>query len=169
MNLRCSVTLSVAAGLFAAGGPAYAQATCSSAPLPAVTLTPGEFYFRVDDKPTLLLGTNPYAQTAADFSPLLAGAGVNEKVVRLFVHSLPQSPATAGAVDEAWATQWDTVLCDAQANGLYALLVLDVWPNWNDAAVPTLWASSIYNSANGGPASVTSVPARGAASGVTAQ
>ena len=151
MNPRWCVGLSVAACLFIASGRADAQ-TCSSADLPAVTLTPGEFYFRIDNKPTLLLGTNPFAQTAADFSPLLAGAGANEKVVRLFVHSLPQSPAFAGAVDEAWATQWDSVLCDAQANGLYALVVLDVWPNWNDAAVPALWASSIYNSANGGPA-----------------
>ena len=75
---------------------------------------------------------------------LLLGTG-SDKVVRLFVHSLWQDPRYAGDVDEAWIANWENVLCDAQANGLYVLLVLDVWPNWNDEARHDLWARSIYN------------------------
>jgi hypothetical protein len=141
-----AMVIGVAACVLLGSGVARAQDPCApTATLPPVTLTQGEYFFRVDTKPTLLLGTNPWAPTTADFAPLLAGAGVNDKVVRLFVHSLRQSPTFAGNVDEAWASNWDDVLCDAQANGLYVLLVLDVWPNWNDVAVPALWAASIYN------------------------
>lgn len=144
---RWGLLLEVAACVLLASGVAHAQDPCGgSVPtLPAVTLTPGEHYARVGGTPTVLLGTNPWAPTATDFAPLLAGAGVNDKLVRLFVHSLPQNPAFAGDVDETWASGWDDVLCNAQANGLYVLLVLDVWPNWNDVANPALWAASIYN------------------------
>jgi hypothetical protein len=135
------------------GGIARAQAPCAPGPVPPpVTLTSGEYYFRVDNRPTVLLGTNPFAPFEALYSPLLAGVGVNEKLVRLAVNSLKQFPTYAGEVDEAWATQWDSVLCEAQANGLHVLVTLDVWPNWNDAANPTKWESSIYNVLNLCPA-----------------
>lgn len=145
-------TLVLTAGCVLLSSEIAGAQTCDSSALPSVTLTPGEYYFRVDNQPTLLLGTNPYGPTSAEFSPLFAGAAANERVVRLIVDSIAQHPAAAGEVDEAWAAQLDSVLCDAQANGLYVLVVLDVWPNWNDVAVPARWASSIYNAANGGPA-----------------
>lgn len=137
----------VIACVAAAPGVAHAQ-VCGAPALPAVTLRPGEYSFRVADRPTLLLGTNPYAQTPAGFTALFDGLRDmgNEKVVRLFVHSLPQDPLAAGAIDQTWLGDWDTVFCDAQAHGLYVLPVLDVWSNWNHVftAQPP-WSRSIYN------------------------
>ena len=127
--------MAAAACVLLGGDVARAQAPCAPGPVPPpASFTAGEYDFRGDNTPTVLLGTNPFAPTAAEFSPLFVGAGANEKLVRLFVHSLKQFPTYAGEVDQAWATEWDTVLCDAQANGLYALVALDVWPNWNDNA-----------------------------------
>jgi hypothetical protein len=97
---------------------------------------------------TLLTGTNPSAQTPPLFAPLIAGAGVNDRIIRVHVHSLFQNPAHAGDIDPRWAGNWDTVLCDAQQRGLYVLPVLDVWTNWNDVAKPLKWDASIYNAHN---------------------
>ena len=91
--------MAVLACVLLGDGVAHAQAPCVPGPAPPpVTLTAGEYYFRVDNTPTVLPGTNPYAPTAALFSPLLAGASVNDRAVRLFVRSLAQHPTYAGEV-----------------------------------------------------------------------
>lgn len=150
---RLGLFASVAAFVVLGHGVASAQ-TCGagSTPLPAATLTQGEYYFRINNVPTLLLGINPYGPWRSEFTSLFALASANEKVVRVHVHSIAPHPTSAGQIDQAWVDEWHNVFCDAEANGLYVLPVLDVWANWNHIAKSTVWDASAYNTANGGPA-----------------
>jgi hypothetical protein len=152
--------LGVAGCVTIGAGSAQAQYVCDngSSPLTSATLTAGENYFRIGGATTFFLGTNPYAPTKTMFRPLLDAAAVNEKVVRVHLHSLFQRPTSPGAIDPIWVSNWHDVLCDAQQRGLYVLPVLDVWSNWNQIAKPQVWETSIYNAANincGGTSGIT--------------
>ena len=125
-------------------------AAIPQAVVPTITLTPGEFYFRVDGTPSLVLGTNPTGWMATQFNTLLGYAGANEHIVRIHLtNGKVPHPMQAGQVDEAWASFWDGVFTTAEQNGLLVLPVIDVWADWSETnpGVQT-WANNIYNAAN---------------------
>ena len=147
---RWAVGLAATWCVLLAGGVARAQpcpVVYPSTGAPTGTFTPGEFYFRDNGTPSLLLGTNPTGRLS-DFRTLLGQASVNERIVRIHL-SVPSNPPAAGQIDCAWAQFWDQVFSVAEQNGLYVLPVLDVWAAWN--VDRRAWQSNPFNAANGGP------------------
>jgi len=135
---RCITIVATVLGVLMAGGHVAAQ-------LPFITWTPGEYYFRVDGPSSLVLGTNPFGLTDAEYTPLFQQAAANgEKVVRIHVAKWYNFLSTnAVPYDAAWIAAWEAVFQEAAANGLYVLPVLDVWSNWN-TTMPG-WSSNFFN------------------------
>jgi len=120
--------------------------------VPDITLQPGELYFRLDGRPSLLLGTNPTGWMPEQFRILLGWAGRSERIVRIHLTNGRVPHATPGEVDEDWAVFWDEVFDTRAQNGLNVLPVFDVWAGWNDGDRAQSWRSNPYNAALGGPA-----------------
>jgi hypothetical protein len=58
-------------------------------------------------------------------------------------------------VDEAWAQKWEQVFDEANADGIYVIVVFSDWADWNDGTPDYGWSSwkgNPLNKANGGPA-----------------
>ena len=143
-------TIALAVCAILASGGVFSQTT-----VPDITLAPGEFFFRLDGTPSLLLGTNPSGWMLAQFDTLLGWAGRNERIVRIHLTNgrVPARDTTPGEVDEDWAAFWDAVLTTAEQNGLQVLPVFEVWADWNESNTGTQsWGNNPYNVANGGPA-----------------
>ena len=122
--------------------------------VPEITLEPGEFFFRLDGTPALLLGTNPTGSMLTQFDTLLGWAGQSERIVRIHLTNgrAPDDETEPGQVDEAWAAFWDTVFDAAAQNGLNVLPVFEVWADWNESNTGAQsWGNNPYNVANGGP------------------
>jgi hypothetical protein len=127
-------------------------------PLSTVKLAPGEYYFRVDDKPTFMLSRNPTGKTREDFDTTLNWAHQGgTKIVRVHLtHGWWSDPWINNdwSVNEKWAQDWDNFFDEAQADGIYVIPVFGVWADWNggtpDWGSP-LWQYNPLNSANGGP------------------
>lgn len=121
-----------------------------------ISFQPGEMCFRVNGRPSFLLGRNPTGTKLEHFGELLTWAAESgERILRVHLTVGFQPCATAGAVDEAWARQWERVFDLAAAKGLHVLPVFGVWGDWNDGSsgLPWhQWDKNPFNVAKGGPA-----------------
>lgn len=122
----------------------------------AISLQPGEFYFRVSGTQRFLLGRNPTGWRVEQFTPLLQWSrGSGEGIARTHLTVGMEPNATPGEVDEEWARRWDRVFDLAAENGVYVLPVFGVWGDWNDGSKGErwhYWHRNQYNAALGGPA-----------------
>ena len=122
---------------------------------PRFELRHGENYFRVDGRPTFVLGRNPVGMNPKAFDEHFRHiAAADERFVRIH---FTFSPATekAGEIDAAMLKSWDEVLDAAEKHGLAVLPVLGVWANWNDGSKKETWHrwdKNPFNAARGGPA-----------------
>ncbi|MBM4046474.1 MAG: glycoside hydrolase family 5 protein [Planctomycetes bacterium] len=125
-----------------------------------LVLKPGEFYFRLGERPTFLLGRNPTGWQVEQFSRLFQWAGESgERIVRIHVMHGLTSRAAAGQVDDEWARRWELIFDQAAREGLYVLPVLGVWADWNDGGRGERWHSwhkNPFDASNGGPAKTPS-------------
>lgn len=126
--------------------------------LPEITLHKGEFFFRVNGRPSFLLGHNLSVASEEELRVLLAQiAQSGERIVRIQITS-SRRPRGTREVDEAWALWWDHVFDLAAQNGLYVLPVFSQWGDWNDGGndgtplVWHYWEQNPFNAALGGPA-----------------
>ncbi|MBI5684013.1 MAG: hypothetical protein HZC54_02935 [Verrucomicrobia bacterium] len=121
-----------------------------------ISLQPGELCFRVDGRPSFLLGRNPTGTECEHFDELLTwAAGSGERILRIHLTVGFQPHAAAGAVDEAWARQWERVFDLADAKGLHVLPVFGVWADWNDGSSGLPWHQwhrNPFNATKRGPA-----------------
>ena len=124
--------------------------------LPMATLTPGEFYFRVDGQPTFLLGRNPTGWQVEQFAPLLQWSEESgERLARIHMTIGWPMGAPPGEIDAAWAARWDQVLDLAAQHGVYVVPVFGVWGQWNDGSQGEawhFWDQNRYAADLGGPA-----------------
>ena len=126
--------------------------------MPEITLHKGEFFFRVNGRPSFLLGHNLSVASEEELRVLLAQiAQSGERIVRIQITS-SRRPRGTREVDEAWALWWDHVFDLAAQNGLYVLPVFSQWGDWNDGGndgtplVWHYWEQNPFNAALGGPA-----------------
>ena len=160
--LAWSALLSCGAGIAAcAASPSGTAPEPTPGPLPTLSLTPGEFTFRVDGTPRVVMTRNITGQSAGQIEALLDQASTaGTTVIRMhLIHGLGGGVTTGGAVSETWASQWDAVFDHAQAVGLYVIPVFGVWADWNDGTPDygfANWTMNPWNVANGGPASAPS-------------
>src|SRR5438046_2216014 len=104
MNMRHTRrwAASIVLCVLSAGATTLAQTS-----LPNITLQRGEFYFRLDGKPSFLLGTNPTGWMPGQFQTLLGWAGQSERIVRIHLTNGRVPRSRPGEVDEDWAIFWD--------------------------------------------------------------
>ena len=128
-------------------------------PLPSLTLTPGEKYFRLRWPAQLHLLAQPGRVQAG---------GLRHRWSRRRTRAAPcwcawdsttwpwaatramATPRTAMIIDR-WSQNWEHFFYVAEANGVYVLPYFTGWMNWNTTGYNT-WADNPFNSANGGPA-----------------
>jgi hypothetical protein len=127
-----------------------------SAPLPRVTLHPGDSYFSVSGHQQVLFARNLTSYWETDFNTILgltkAGGG---RLVRVQLDSLGDGMTSTGALDETWARRWEQVFDRASLDGIYVLPVFAGWFDWNDGTPDygySTWKDNPLNHANGGPA-----------------
>ncbi len=143
-----------------ASGPAQidyraGEPTSTAAPpsLSELTLKPGEFYFRVDGSQRFIFARNITSYQQKDFDAVLdwAQTGGTRLVRMQLIEGLGPGITNTGAVDEAWARNWERVFDKAYANGLSIIPVFASWFAWNSRD-GHLWAPNPLNQAKGGPA-----------------
>ena len=110
----------------------------SSAPLypiqsgeePRFELRPGENYFRIDGRPTFVLGRNPAGMTPQAYDDHFRhAAAAGERFMRIhFTYSPPSKKA--GEVDAGMLMAWDAILDAAERHQLAVLPVLGGWVDW---------------------------------------
>jgi hypothetical protein len=126
---------------------------------PWVTLAPGARYLTVGGKTQPLLVRNVSAPDVAQFQTFLdAAASAGVRLVRIHLTQGMGSRMgidAQGAVDAAWAGNWDRVIDAAAARGISVVPVFAIWGDWNDGT-PALgwvnWPSNPLGQAMGGPA-----------------
>jgi hypothetical protein len=125
-------------------------------PLPAFSLEPGQFYFSQDGQPGMFYSRNVAAYFEKDYGTLLdwSVAG-GTRVVRFgLVNNLAFGgyPYTnTGELNEEVVRNFESLLDDAEAHGIYVLMWFTGWGDWNTTG-QTDWASNPFNAAVGGPA-----------------
>lgn len=122
---------------------------------PGFELRPGENYFRIDGRPTFVLGRNPAGMTPQAYDDHFRhAASAGERFMRIhFTYSPPSEKA--GEVDAGMLMAWDAVLDAAERHHLAVLPVLGVWADWNDGSKNEAWHAwdkNAFNVARGGPA-----------------
>ncbi len=129
-----------------------------NAPLPALTLKPGDLYFSVDGTQRILFSRNPTGYTQDDFDLLLEWARQGgTRILRIhIVTGWSGEPYITqdGKVNETWARLWDHFFDQAQAEGIYIIPVFAVWVDWNSGKPDigdSYWKNNPFNQANGGP------------------
>ena len=121
-------------------------------PLPALTLVPGEFYFRLNNQPSFIfsrnLGANQesYYRSYLDWS--VAGGTL---IVRLPLDCYGVGNTSSGEIDEVWAGHWERIIDRAAVEGLYVLPILTGWVQWDPSLPYSSWPSNQLNADNGGP------------------
>ncbi len=122
----------------------------------AISLQPGEFYFRVNGTQRFLLGKNPTGWRVEQFTPLLQWSRESgERIARIHLTVGMQPNAAPGEVDEEWAGRWNRVFDMAAEDGVHVLPVFGVWGHWNDGSKGErwhYWHRNRFNAALGGPA-----------------
>lgn len=136
----------------------YPSATLTPVPFPALTLKPGDFYFRLDGKPTFILSRNPTGKNQADFYTLLdwmrQGGSRLVRVHLTFGWWGDPWINPDWSVNPKWARDWDWFFNQAQANGISVIPVFGVWADWNGGKpdfTGSTWKWNPLNSANSGP------------------
>ena len=128
-------------------------------PLPPMTLNAGDGYFSIGGRQQVVFERNLTAYWQTDFNTILGltkAGGSRLMRVQLelgFGNANVMTPT--GGVDEAWAQKWEQVFDEANADGIYVIVMFAGWPNWNDGTPDmsyTRWAENPLNKANGGPA-----------------
>lgn len=141
--------------VFSGFTPGQAARSTMSVPLPVITLTPGEYYFRVDGKPSFIFSRNFAAYDQADFLTLLDWSeAAGTQVIRVGLDNLVMGGygyTNQGAINEEWARNWEWLFNQAEEHGVYVLPFFTGWFNWNTIGFNS-WADNPLNAANGGPA-----------------
>ncbi len=153
MPRRCF--LSALAGVLLYSGTRTVPAASPTAQRPLFELRAGEKYFRVNGRPTFLLGRNPVGLSPTAYAEHFRhAAAAGERFLRIhFTYSPPREKA--GEIDAAVLKAWDEILDAAERNGLGVLPVLGVWADWNDGTRQETWHTwhkNAFNAARGGPA-----------------
>jgi hypothetical protein len=148
-------SLAALAGLLLLCSSRAAAPASKTARKPRFELRAGEKYFRVNNRPTFVLGRNPVGKSPAAYADHfrhIAAAG--ERFVRIhFTFSPPGEKA--GTIDPGMLKSWDRVLDSAEKRGLAVLPVLGVWADWNDGSRKETWHEwhkNPFNVKRGGPA-----------------
>jgi hypothetical protein len=129
--------------------------TATPIPFPALTLQPGDHYFSVDGKQSMIFSRNiaGYQQTQFDLFLDWSKAG-GSKFVRLSLDNIGGIGLTGtGEVDQNWLTAWDRIFDKAEADGIYVLPVFSTWFDWNNGNPDmgySTWKDNPVNQANGG-------------------
>jgi hypothetical protein len=144
--------------------PTESTMPVATAPRAAPTATPaisemvlksGNYYFSMDGQPKFFFSRNITAYEKTSFDTMLDWTKTGgSKLVRLQLDSLVMGGlgyTNTGAVDEAWARNWERVFDQAAADGVYVMPVFSGWVDWNTTGF-SFWASNPLNAANGGPA-----------------
>ena len=122
---------------------------------PSFELLPGEHYFRIDGKPSFVLGRNPVGMNPKAYEEQFhQAASAGERFVRIHFTYLPPGEK-AGGIDAGMLQSWDAVLEAAEKERLAVLPVLGVWSDWNEGSSKETWHAwdkSPFNAAHGGPA-----------------
>jgi hypothetical protein len=126
---------------------------------PWVTLSPGGRYLTAGGKTQPLLTRNLSAPDVRQFQAFLdAAVSAGVRLVRIHLTQGMGSRMgidARGAVDAAWAGDWDRVIDAAAARGISVIPVFAIWGDWNDGT-PALgwvnWPSNPLGQAMGGPA-----------------
>jgi len=122
-------------------------------------LNAGDGYFSIGGRQQVVFERNLTAYWQTDFNTILGltkAGGSRLMRVQLelgFGNANVMTPT--GGVDEAWAQKWEQVFDEANADGIYVIVMFAGWPNWNDGTPDmsyTRWAENPLNKANGGPA-----------------
>jgi len=129
------------------------------APLPPMTLNEGDGYLSIGGRQQVVFARNLSAYWQTDFNTMLgltkAGGGRLMRVQLELGFGDASVMTPAGAVDETWAQKWEQVFDEADADGIYAIVMFAGWANWNDGTPDmdyTRWTDNPLNKANGGPA-----------------
>ncbi|MCY2992482.1 MAG: hypothetical protein NTY19_32065 [Planctomycetota bacterium] len=122
---------------------------------PWFELRSGENYFRVDGRPTFVLGRNPAGMNPQAYDDHFRHAvAAGERFMRIhFTYSPPSEKA--GEIDAGMVKSWDAVLDAAEEQRLAVLPVLGVWADWNDGSRNETWHTwdkNPFNVERGGPA-----------------
>ena len=122
---------------------------------PRFELRSGEHYFRVDGRPTFVLGRNPVGMNPTAYDDHFRHAATaGERFMRIhFTYSPPSEKA--GDIDAGMLRAWDAVLDAAEQQRLAVLPVLGVWADWNDGSKNETWHTwdkNPFNVEHGGPA-----------------
>ena len=126
--------------------------TETSNTIPLVTLKPGDFYFSLDGNPSIIFSRNIAGYQLTQYYQVLDLMKTGgSKMVRIQLDSLGMGYTNSGAVDEAWATQWEQVFNHAEKDGIYVLPVFSGWFDWNAGSGYSTWAKNPLNAAIGGP------------------
>lgn len=126
--------------------------TATTVPWTTISLKPGDFYFSEDGTPGFLFSHNVTGYRQSDFSTFLYWTSISGgDFARIQIDSLGMGYTSTGAVDMAWAGQWDQVFNKAEAEGIYVIPVFSVWCDWNSGAGYSTWKNNPLNQANGGP------------------
>jgi len=124
--------------------------------LPELTLSKGDFYFRVDGVQSVIFSRNIAGYEPSQYTLLLYLTKTGgSKLVRIQLPSLGTGITKSGDIDETWAKNWEAVFDDAAARGINVIPVFSVWADWNNGSPDygfSAWESNSFNSANGGPA-----------------
>jgi hypothetical protein len=121
-------------------------------PLPRLSLVPGEFYFRLDGRPSFLFSRNLGGSQEAQYKTFLDwSAAGGSLIVRIPLECLGMGFTANGDINETWALEWERIFDHAAADGIYVLPILGGWIQWNNGSGPSSWASNPMNAANGGP------------------
>jgi hypothetical protein len=125
-------------------------------PISALTLEPGDFYFSVNGRQSIILSRNIAGYQQSDYDWLLdrTRAG-GSKFVRVQLDNIGGMGFTrTGEVDPNWLAQWDLIFDKAEADGLYVLPVFSTWHDWNNGDPDigySTWNNNLVNQSNGGP------------------
>lgn len=130
--------------------------TATSIPLPAFSLEPGQFYFSQDGQPGMFYSRNVAAYFWEDYGTLLDWSVYGgTRVIRFgLVNNLAFGgyPYTnTGELNEEVVRNFESLLDDAEAHGIYVFMWFTGWGDWNTTG-QTDWASNPFNAAVGGPA-----------------
>src|SRR5690349_17586445 len=82
----------------------------AAASLPALTLQPGDLYFRVDGTPRFIFARNVTGYQQSDFDVILYWAKAGGTILaRVQLDSLGAGMTSEGTLDESWAQRWEAV------------------------------------------------------------
>jgi hypothetical protein len=129
--------------------------TAAPIPMPALTLKPGDLYFSVDGRQSMIFSRNiaGYQQSQYELFLDWTKAG-GSKFVRVSLDTLGGMGLTGtGEVDPNWLTGWDRIFDLAEADGIYVLPVFSTWFDWNNGNPDmgySTWKDNPVNQAKGG-------------------